>query len=97
MSGLDAQRSYIISNVRGNAPAIFDLDAKPGVYAPAYDRSRVPEMFALLHNPKKPTENYPRYCAALYKDGIVAGGNLFGSTIILNVSRPTLFFTTHNS
>lgn len=79
-------RNYIISNVRKNAPAIFSLNVKPGVYAATYDRSTVPEIVALLGNPNKPTKAHPRYPSVLYKDGVIAGGNIFGSAVILNVS-----------
>jgi len=46
---------------------------------------------ALLRNPNKPAEAYPRYPSVLYKDGIIKGGNLFCSAAIVNVSTLTLF------
>ena len=79
-------RNYIISNVRKNVPEIFSLNMKPGVYAATYDQSTVPEIVALLGNPNKPTKAHPRYPSVLYKDGVIAGGNIFGSAVILNVS-----------
>lgn len=84
-------RSYIISNVCTNASAIFPLAAEPKVYSVGFDRSGVPEIAALLRNPSQPAETHPRYCSVLYKDGVIAGSNAFGSVAILNVSRLFLF------
>ena len=79
-------RNYIISNVRQTAPAIFGLDVKAAVYSTHFDRSQIPEYVALLRNPNLPAEPYPKRVSVLYKDGIIAGPNLFGSTAIVNVS-----------
>ena len=79
-------RNYITSNVCKNSPAIFAVNVKPEVYAIGYDRSGVLEIATLLGNPNKPTEAYPKYPSVLYKDGVIAAGNLFGSAAIMNVS-----------
>ena len=89
-------RAYIVSRVRGNAPNIFAVDVKPGVYTKAYDRSEVPAIVTLLRNPKLPDEPYPRYCAVLYKDGFIAGSNVFGGTAIVNVSQSLVADVTSN-
>lgn len=84
-------RIYLISNVRKAAPNIFPIPADAQVYATDYDRSQIPEIVALLRNPAKPTEAYPRYCSVLYKDGIIAGSGIFGGVTILNVSQLPFF------
>lgn len=83
-------RTYIISNVYKNAASIFPIKVDAKVFTTAFDRSQIPEIIALLHNPNKP-EPYPRYPSVFYKDGAIMGGNLFGSTAIINVSTPTVF------
>lgn len=85
-------RVYVISNVRKTASNIFPIAPQPtAVYATGYDRSKVPEIVALLRNPGLPAEDYPRYCSVLYKDGVIKGTGIFGSKAILNVS-PLPFF-----
>lgn len=84
-------RVYIISNVRKAAPNIFPIPADAQVYATDYDRSQIPEIIALLCNPAKPAEAYPRYCSVLYKDGIIAGSGIFGGVAILNVGQLPFF------
>jgi len=79
-------RTYVISNVRKAAPGIFPIDIKQQVYATRYNRSQVPAIVTLLHNPNKPSETYPRYCSVLYKDGVIRGSGIFGGVAILNVS-----------
>lgn len=97
VEGVDGQRNYIISNIRQHAPAIFALGIDPASYAADFDRSEIPEIVKLLRNPNKPTEAYPRYPSILYKDGVIAAGNLFGSTAIMNVSQLTPPLTAPNS
>jgi len=80
-------RIYIISNVRRNASVIFPVNVPPGVYAVGFNHSEVPDIVTLLGNPNKPTEAHPRHPSLLYKDGVIAGGNIFGGVAILNVSQ----------
>ena len=80
-------RAYIISNVRKNASAIFPITVPAEVYFATFNRSQIPEITALLGNPNKPTDAHPRYASVLYKDGVIAGGNLFGSAAILKVRQ----------
>ena len=87
-AGAKSMRSYIISNVHGNASDIFPVDASSKTYAVGFGRSEVPGIVALLRNPSKPAETHLRYCSVLYKDGVIAGSKIFSGTAIMNVSRP---------
>ena len=80
-------RNYIISKVRQTVPAIFALNVDAGIYDTHVDRSQIPAIVTLLHNPNLPMEPYPRLASILYKDGVIAGGNIFGSTAIVNASQ----------
>ena len=84
-------RSYIISNIRSHASAIFPLGAEQKVYAVGFDRSGIPEIVTLLHNPNQPAETHPRYCSVLYKDGVIMGSKVFSGVAILNVCPLFLF------
>ena len=87
-------RTYLISNVRKAASAIFPISVESRVYATGYDQSKVPEIVALLCNRNKPSEVYPRYCSVLYKDGVIKGSGIFGGVAILNVSQLRFLFAT---
>ena len=79
-------RTYLISNVCKNAPAIFSINVDLTVYATSYNQSQVPQIVTLLQNPNKPFKTYPRYYPVLYKDGVIRESGLFGSATILDVS-----------
>jgi len=84
-------RSYIISNVRNHASVIFHIGAEQTVYTVGFDRSEVPAIVALLHNPNQAAKTHPKFCSVLYKDGIIAGSKVFSGVAILNVGLLLLF------
>ena len=88
-------RSYIISNVCKSAQDIFLIDVKKGTYAKGHKHSDVSEIVALLRDPKKPDDLYPRYPPLLYKDGIVKVTGLFCGSAIINVSQPLCSIHNH--
>jgi hypothetical protein len=86
LDGVESMRSYFISNIRKQARDIFLVTVGHGVFAKGRKRSDIPEIVVLLRNAKRPEDIYPRYPSVLYKDSVIAGKNLFGSSAIINVS-----------
>ncbi|KAF9780023.1 hypothetical protein BJ322DRAFT_1112707 [Thelephora terrestris] len=87
LAGADSMRSYFISNIRKNARDIFPVDVGRGAFAKSRKRSEIPEIMALLQNPNKPGETYPRYPSVIYRDGVIRGNNIFGSSTIVNILK----------
>ena len=92
LDGAESMQSYFINNIRKHARDIFPVgDVGKGAFAKGYKRSDIPEIVNLLRNLKRLGEMHPRYPSILYKDSVIVGKNIFGSSTIVNVSPLILF------
>jgi len=64
MHQLNQERANMVSTARRVAPALLGLD--PQLFRTRANRLDVPEIQAVLQNPKKPGEMYPIFAPILF-------------------------------